>query len=889
VDRDFKRTFRLDRLSRGDARTQVDDELEFHIEMVVGELVSSGWEPEQARAEALRQFGDVDHTRKYCADIQARRGRGERRAMSFDELWQDLKYAVRTVRSAPGYAGLVILTLAFGIAANTTVFSIMNPYLFRSLPYGAPDELVQINQVNPVTGWDMSRLSYPQYEDWKARSRAFQDIAAYEYGSANVTGPQGPERVQFARLTANMLSVLQVEAQLGRTFVPEEGRPGGESVVLLSESLWSRRYNGDPGLVGSAISLDGVQHTVIGVMPNRFNFPFGSAKMWVPLVGDASSPRENGNYQLVGRLNPGWTLDRARSELTQIQQELSAQHPDVDGRMAGVTVKHLREALNFAWDILNITFLVLLGAMAFVLLIACVNVASLTLARGSSRVREIAVRSAMGARRVRIVRQLVTESLVLATVGGALGVGLSYWITGMLNPVMPEDLYRIGDIDIDGAVLAFSALVTLATPVAFGLLPALTSARADLTSGLKEGSKGSGGLGTSRGRRALVVTQVALAVVLITGAGLMLRSFATVQGLDLGFDADRLVSAEAILPANEYPSAEQRLGYVDRSVSELNRIPGVTASSAVTALPLNHETHTYQVAPPEMVGVPGEEWPLAVRNFVYPEYFETMGITVLEGRDFELQDGPEAAPVVVVNQSLARRFWPGESAVGKTLLAGSDPSDPGTYTVVGVVDDIRHSGLSGSEIGPQMYRAALQAQARRYFLLARTDGTPESVVSAVRQALLSVDSDLPVEVRPMMSVVRENQLQWSISTVFLAIFGAGALLLASLGIYGLISFSVSQRQRELGVRIALGATRSEIRRVVVGDGVRLTVIGLIVGLMAALGLGQLLTSVLYGVTVFDAATLGSVMVLFLAVAGLASFVPAERASRSDPIEVLKAE
>jgi predicted permease len=889
VKDDFRRAFRLDRLSRADARAKVDDELELHIDLMVEELVSAGWAPEAARAEAIRQFGDMDHTRRYCADIQTRRGRGERRAMSFDELRQDLRYALRTLRTAPGYAGLVVLTLAFGIAANTAVFSVMNPFLFRPLPYGDPAELVQVNQVDPVTGWDMARLSYPQYEDWKARSRAFQDLAAYEYGSANVTGPEGPERVQYARLTANLLSVLRASPMLGRGFSDVEGSPGGEPVVVMSESLWARRYNGDPGLVGRTVSLDGVQHTVIGIMPRLFNFPFGSAKMWIPLRGDASSPRANGNYQLVGRLSPGWTPERAREELTEIQRSLSAQYPDIDGRMAGVTVKPLREALNFAWEILNVTFLVLLGAMAFVLLIACVNVASLTLARGSGRLREVAVRSALGARRGRIVRQLFTESLVLAGLGGLVGVGLSYWIAGMLDPVLPEDLYKIGRVDLDGTVLAFSALVTLATPVAFGLLPAVTSARSELAAGLKEGSKGSGGLGTSRGRRALVVAQVALAVVLITGAGLMLRSFARVQAIDLGFDADRLLVAEAILPAGEYASPQERLAFVERAVSELRRVPAIASASAITALPLNHETHTFQVAPPEMAGLPGEEWPLSVINYAYPGYFETTGIALLAGRTFEAQDGPEAPGVVVVNRSLARRFWPNESAVGKTLLAGNDPSDPGSYTVIGVVADIRHSGLSGGEVGPQMYRPALQHRARRYFLLSRTEGPPSAAVPAVRQALRSADSDLPVEIRSMTSVVRENQLQWSLSTAFLGIFGGGALLLASLGIYGLISFSVAQRRRELGVRIALGATRGEIRKVVVGDGLRLTAFGLVLGLAAALALSRLLASVLYGVSSSDPLTLAGVLALFLGVAGVASYVPAERASRTDPVGVLKSE
>ena len=884
----FRRSFRLERGTREDARASVDEELRHHLELCVEELVAHGWEKEAARQEAERRFGDVDETRAYCEDMQARRAREEGRTMLIDEVTRDLRYALRSIRTAPGYSGLVVLTLAFGIAANTTTFSVMHPYLFRPLPYGAPDELVHVNQVNPVTGWDMDRFSYPQYEDWKARSQAFEDVAAYSYGSANVTGVEGaPEQIQLSHVTWNMFDVLDAQPARGRAFLPEEGVPGVDRVVVLAHRFWEGRYASAIDIVGRSLTLDGAQHTVIGVMPPDFVFPFGSARLWVPIREDAASTeRGRGNYQLVGRLNEGWTTERVRAELTQIQAELSAIHPDTDGRMSGVTVQPLRQALNFVWEILTALFAVLLGAVFFVLLIACVNVASLTLARGSTRMREISVRAAMGAGRGRIVRQLLTESLLLASIGGALGVGVSFWTTSLLNPVIPEDLYKVGVIGIDGVVLGFSLLVTVLTAVAFGLAPALAATKVDLATGLKEGSKGSSGLASSRGRRALVVTQVALAVVLISGAGMMLRSFHAVQAMDIGFDAERVVTTEMILPSEEYASGEERRGLMVAAAGAMGALPGIDAASAAAWLPLNHETITAQVATPAMSGVSGEEWPLAVSNRVLPGYFRTMGIELLAGRDFAATDSEGSEPVAVVSTTLAERFWPEGEAVGRTLLVG-DPAEPATVSVIGVVETVRHADLDASSLGPQVYLPALQAAARRFFVVGRTEGEPGAAIAGIRAAVAEVAPTIPLIVRPMSDIVSENHLQWSISSAFLGAFGGGALLLATLGIYGLVSFSVAQRRREMGVRIALGATTTEIRGSVMRDGLRLTGIGLALGLLAAAGLGRVIAAVLYGVSPFDPVTLASVTMLFLAVAALASLVPAARASATDPITVLR--
>jgi len=808
--------------------------------------------------------------------------------MTMDELRQDLRYAFRTLKGSPGYAGLVVLTLAFGIAANTTIFSVMNPYFLRPLPYGAPDELVHITQVDKVTGWYRDRVSIPQYEDWKESARTLEDLAAYTYHGVVVTGPEGPETVNASQVTANMFDVLKAEAFLGRTFLPDEGGPAGEPVAVLDHGFWQRRYGGDRSILGRALNLDGVQHTVVGIMPPDFVFPFGGVALWTPEPGDATTyERDDAWFLLVGRRAPDRTSEEVDAELTAVQARLARAYPDADGQGVGITVEPMRAALNFGWDILKVTFGVLLGAVIFVLMIACVNVASLTLARASTRAREVAVRAAMGAGRGRIVRQLFTESLILALSGGAVGVLLAYWAVGLAGPVIPEDLYRVGDITIDSTVLAFSLVVTLATSVVFGLLPALRTTRTNLTEDLKEGARGSGGLASSRGRRALVAVQVALAVVLITGAGLMLRSFAGIQEVELGFDQDRILTVSVRPPEASYPTDELDL-YVQEAMQVLGAVPGVEAVSATLHIPLNHETSIRQFAGPSLAGAPGEEWPTAIANRPYPGYFEAMGIPVLGGRDFSDADSREGAPVVIVNEPLARRYWPEGNAVGSTLLVG-DPDNPVVATVVGVVGGVRHAGLDASAERAQLYLPALQAQLRRHFFVVRTVGEPAALTRPVRDALLALDPDLPVGVRPMSAVVAENQLQWSIGSVSLAVFGAGALLLAALGVYGLISFSVAQRRRELGVRMALGASRGEIRRVVVGDGMRLAAVGLAVGLALAVGLGRVIASALYGVTPFDPLTLGGVLALFLAVAALASLVPAERASRTDPVGALRGE
>lgn len=885
----FRRAFRLRTRPRADAATAVDDELSHHLDLVVEELVEEGWAPDEARREAERRFGDVEGARAYCMEIQTRRGRVDERTRILDETWQDLKHALRGMVKSPGYAGLVVATLAFGIAANTSIFSLMNPYFFRPLPFGEAEELVQVGQVDPVSGWDMARLSLPMAEDWEARSRGLEAAAAYTYTGMNLTGPEGAEGINVSRVSWDMLDVLGVRPALGRGFTASDGGPGAAPVVLLDHGFWERRYLGDRSVVGRAVTLDGEAHTVIGIMPPEFVFPFNRVVAWTPVRESAAEADRGGAtpYLLVGRLAAGWDRVRLDAELTAVQAELSAEHPDADGRWAGVTVQPLRQALNFGWDILTVSFGILLGAVFFVLALACVNVASLTLARAGTRRRELAVRAALGASRGRVVRQLLTESALLAVGGGVVGVVMAWWVVGMVGPLLPPDIFRVGEASLDRTVLLFTLGVTALTPLLFGLAPALATSRRALAGGLWDREGGAGGRGAARGRKLLVGAQVALAMVLLTGAGLMVRSFAAVRALDLGFEPDRVAYASVTPPEADYTLEEAR-AFTRDAVARLAALPGVTSASASLFLPLNHETSVRRFAALEGAGAPADDWPTAVLNRTWPGYFQTMGIPLRAGRDFRESDGPDEAPVVVVNEALAERVWPGGEAVGRTLLVG-EPGSAREVTVVGMVGAVHHREISRTPPGPQLYQPVLQAGNRRQFLLLRTEGDPAGLVAAARRTLSEIDPDLPFSVHPYRSVVRENEVQWSLGSSFLGAFGLGALLLATLGIYGLVSFSVSQRRREMGVRLALGASRSGIRSAVVRDALALTAAGLGVGLLLSVALGRVMAAALFGVPALDPVTFSAIPLLFMAVAAAASFVPAWRASGTDPVTALRAE
>lgn len=885
-----KRTFRRDSDSRSEALREIDDELDAHLDFVAEELIAEGWPRGDARAEAERRFGDLNATRDYCARQSTMARTQERWMMWWDTLRQDVRYSLRTLTKAPTYALVVIVTLAAAIGANTTVFSLMNPYLFRPLPFSEPDQLAQIGGVNPLEGWDGGRFSIQQMQDLQDRSRTVESMAGYYYGGVNLTGTDQAEPLTASWFWGDMLGVLGVQPVIGRALAMEDLAPGAAGVTLISENLWERRYGREPGVIGQIIELDGRPVSIVGVMPRDFNFPFGGLSLWMPVPDDSRrEDRTAMNLLPVVRIADGATVEGVRTELSAALAETAVTFPDQDGQYDGVSVKGLREGLNFAWEVLPIAFGLLLGAVSFVLVIACVNVASLTLARAGSRNREVAVRAAVGADRSRLVRQLVTEGFVLAAIGGGLGVLIAFVVTGLINDILPPDLFRVGDVTLDGRVLAFTAAITLSTPFLFGLLPAWNVARLPLSETLKEGARSGGNRKSLRARRLLVIAEVSLAIVLVTGTGLMVRSLRQITRVDTGFDTVSTLSVQVTPPSSAYSSPDAVGAYFDRTAEALLSLPDVEAVGVSSHLPLNHETVPVRFASTATSGSQPAEWPGAFTSRVDGGFFGALSIELRSGRVFGTEDDVEGESIII-SQQIAERLWPGGDAIGQTLLFGSagDAESAARGTIVGVVSDIRYDGLQGA-IRPHVYRPLRGSTSRRRFLVARTRGEPIATVQAAREAVRTVDADIPPQIRPIGDVLMESTLLWSVSSAFLGVFGLVALALAALGIYGVIAFSVTQRRQEMGLRMALGADAAEIQKSVIGDGLRLTGVGLAIGMVLAVAGGSALNSVLYGVSATDPLTLGTVLALFTLVAFVASAIPARRAARTDPLRVLRDE
>jgi predicted permease len=886
-----RRVLRLGGRGRRGAESEVDEELVFHFEALVEELKADGMAPAEARDEALRRFGDVEGTRRALARLTMQRREREGRTMSFDGWMQDVRYAMRALRKTPGYAVIVVLTLALGIGANTAVFSVMNPYFFRPLPYADADRLVQIGHVDRSSGFTWARFSLPQVEDYRARARTIDALAAYYYGSFNVTGPEGPERVTGGIASENLFEVLGTAPSLGRTFADGEGGPTGVDVVVLDHGLWQRRWGGDPEILGRTIELDGRPYEVIGVMPPDFVFPFGSVRLWVPdRRATATAPRDVQGNLMVARMAEEVSPERLQDDLARVHAELAAEHPDVDGSWDGVHTAGLREALNFGWDILRAGLFGFLAAVGAVLLIACVNVTSLTLSRGQSRMRELAVRNALGAGRGRLIRQLVLESAVLAVAGGLLGLGLATVATSGLGGILPEDFYRVGDPEPDVRVLLFTMGVTLVTPFVFGLWPARATTRSDLTTSLRAGgSGGAQGLSVLRARRALVVSEIALGVVLVAATGLFLRSAVELGRSDLGLATDEILTAEAIPPASDYPEREDRVAFWDRVTEDARALPGVRAAGTVWPLPLNHETPRHGYAAPGAEPPPDADWPIAYTLWSSPGYLDAAGIDLVAGRDFLPGEGEEegAPQPALVSERVASALWPDGDAVGRTLLLQT--SDPAAEVrVVGVIEDHHHDGISRTK-DPLVYLPMERSANRRRFLVVRGDGAPTAFVPALRTTMHDVDRNLPVDFRPMSAIVMENSFQWSVGSGVLGVFGLVALLLAALGIYGVVSYTVSQRTREMAIRMSLGADAAVVRASVVWESLRLAAIGIVIGLVGALGVGRVVEAFLFGVAPADPVVLAGSVLVFVAVAGLAAFLPARRAAGVQPATALRAE
>ncbi|HEX8651885.1 MAG TPA: ABC transporter permease [Pyrinomonadaceae bacterium] len=803
-------------------------------------------------------------------------------------LLQDLRYGCRMLLKTPGFTLVAIVALALGIGANTAIFSVVNGVLLRPLPFKDPDRLVWAQAADLKTGEPGGSISPPDFLDYREQNRVFEHFAALQYISFTLTGDAAePERVTGARVSADFFETLGITPVKGRSFLAEEEREGSNRVAVISHGLWQRRFGSDPNLVGKTVDLSGQSTLVVGIMPAGFQFP-SEVEVWspIPFGGKETSMRRTHFLNAIGRLKPGLTLQDAQADITSVARRLEQQYPETNTNY-GMGLTLLPEQI--VGDMRR-TLFVLLAAVGFVLLIACANVANLSLARGATRGKEIAIRVAMGASRSRVVRQLLTESVLLAVLGGVLGLLLAVWGVDMLVALSPEDLPRVKEVTIDPRVLSFSLLISILTGVLFGLAPALSFSRGrDLNETLKEGGRASGAAtGHNRMRSLLVVAEVALSLMLLVGAGLLIKSFLKLSKVETGFDATSVMTMRISLPQTKYAEPQRRAAFYQQLLERTRALPGVEAAGVISELPLsgqNNDTYfTIEGKPP---AAPGSEDRLANFRTASPDYFRVMGIPLIRGRFFNDGDREGAPHAVIISETFARRFFPDEDALGKRLTI--DLGEPWTGEIVGVVGNIRHFSLA-TEPFREMYMNIAQTPRGSVNLVVRTRSDPAALTAAIKQEVQGLDRDLPIyNPKTMEQRVSESAAAPRFRTLLLALFAALALVLAAVGIYGVISYSVTQRTHEIGVRMALGAGRRDILKLVVGHGIVLTLIGVAIGLIGAFMLTRIMATFLFGVSATDPLTYAVVSLLLIGVALVACYVPARRAMRVDPMVALRYE
>jgi len=792
-------------------------------------------------------------------------------------LRQDLRYAVRSFLKNPGFTAVAVITLALGIGANTAIFSVVDTLLLRPLPLKDPGRLVLVRDTQP--GVDSAPASYPEYLDWKERSKTFEALGAFFNTTFSLTGQGEPEQLPALRMSAGLLPMLGLAPARGRGFRPEEEKAGGERVALISHALWQRRFGASPAVLGTPITLAGEPYTVVGVLPPGLTFGV-HPDVCIPLRLDAQrAPRGLHFMTVLGRLRSGPDLAQARAEVESMAARLRTEGVT----RHGIVLTPLQEQL--VGDT-RPALLVLFGAVGLVLLIACANVANLLLARAASRQKEIAIRLAVGASRARLIRQLLTESLVLSVLGGGLGLLLAWWGVDLLVSAGAR-LPRIEEIRIDGTVLAFTAGVSLLTGLLFGLAPALQASSADFHESLKEGGRQTGlGSGRQRLRGLLVVSEVALSLVLLIGAGLLIRSFVRVLDNDMGFDPSRVLALDLSLPLSSYGKPERQAAFFKELLERVGRLPGVQGAAVVSHLPLGG-SNTNSGLLIEGRAWPQDELPLADNRLVSSDYFRVLRIPLLRGRTFIPRDVEGSLHVAVINESLARRFFPNADPIGKRI--DMQWKTNGWQVIVGVVGDIKHDGLDLPS-APAVYVPYLQTPDSGMTLVVRATGDPLGLVGAVRAQVYGVDRNQPVSrARTMDELVAESVGPRRFSMSLLSGFAALALFLAAVGIYGVMSTSVAQRTHEIGVRMALGARRSDVVKLVIRQGLPPVLLGTCIGLIAAMVFSRVLESLLYGVSARDPATFAGVSLLLVCVALAACFLPARRAARVDPMIAIRCE
>ena len=805
-----------------------------------------------------------------------------------ESLRSDITYAIRNLWKRPGFTLIAVLTLALGIGANTAIFSAINALLLKPLPFPELDRVIAIWDKSPSRGYDHNEVTFANYLDWQAQNQSFEQLALYRWWNANLAGIDPPERIQGFLVTANYLDALGMKPILGRNFLPEENQPGKDGVAIISHSLWQRRFNGDPNIINKTITTNAVVRTIVGVTPEHFNYPKGG-EVYGPLAitPEMVKNRRTHTFYVVGRLKPGVTIAGAQSDIDNITARLEQQYPE-DNKGWGATVYPIVADTVRGYDT---ALWVSMAAVAFVLLIACANVANLMLARASGRQREIALRAALGASRWRIVRQLLTESVIVALIGGVLGVLVAFWGIDALRAANPGNAARFApgwhQLGLNFTVLAFTLGLSLFSGIVFGLAPALQVSKPNLNDSLKEGSRQTSG--RSHGlRSSLVVFEVALSLVLLVGAGLALRTFLALIKTDPGFNPENLLTMNLMLPAAKYTDEPKRVAFYSDLIQRMKSTPGVESAAAVSHLPLGGSNASDAYLVEGEVEPPRDQENLARYRVCTPDYFQTMGIRVVRGRAFTDQDKAGGPLVVIVNEALARKHWPNGDAVGKRLRSYGPLDKAPWYEIVGVIRDVKHE--LNIPVTPEFYFPHAQDVWSGMALVARTSVDPASVASALRQQVWAIDKDQAVFDVHTMNEVRAISIgMYSTGSVMLGIFAGVALLLASVGIYGVMAFAVSQRTQEIGIRMALGARALDVLTLVIKHGMKLAVLGIAIGLVGSWALTRFMKGLLFGVEPTDLLTFSLVSLFLLGAAFLACYLPARRATKVDPLVALRYE